>query len=218
MKSLHRTGRCAALTGVLVATAVLTAPQVVAADVPARAGAAGATVEAAGPLGGLGPLTDLVIERLRVGDDVAASKYGTDAPIEDPAREEQVLEQVRQQAVLAGVAPEAAVAFFRDQITASKAVQRGLFARWTAHPGQAPTTRPDLDRIRERLDGLTTALLHELKETEGVRARPLACAAHLALASGVGAAGEQLDGLHRRALETATRSVCRADAPRGQRA
>ncbi|MYR55181.1 gamma subclass chorismate mutase AroQ, partial [Streptomyces sp. SID625] len=125
-----------------------------------------------GPLGRLGPLTGLVIERIRVGDDVAAAKFGTGAPIEDPAREGRVLDQVRAQAAAAGLDPDAAVAFFRDQITASKITQRGLFARWTARPGEAPATRPDLGPIRERLDRLTRALLDELKDTERSRAEP----------------------------------------------
>lgn len=206
------TTRCAALTGLLFSAAVLTAPQAMATGPTGTrtdtesAGSAAGTIR---PLGRLGPLAGLVIERIRVSDDVAASKYGTDSPIEDPAREEQVIEQVRDQADAAGVNPDTAVAFFRDQITASKAVQTGLFARWTAHPGEAPTTRPDLGPIRARLDQLTTALLQELKDTEQLRAKPTACTVQLALASGSGAALERLDTLHRQALRAATHSVCR---------
>ncbi|MFD6288465.1 chorismate mutase [Streptomyces sp. NPDC060205] len=165
-------------------------------------------MEAAESLGRLGPLTDLIIERLQIGDDVAASKFGTDSPIEDPVREQQVLEQVRVKAEALGVNPDAAVAFFQDQITASKIVQRGLFARWTAHPEEAPTTRPDLGPIRERLDQLTTELLRELKGTEQLRDKPVACAVQLSLAAGSGAALERLDALHRQALRTGTHSVC----------
>ncbi|TQS25584.1 chorismate mutase [Microbispora sp. KK1-11] len=168
-------------------------------------------------LGRLGPLTDVVIERIRVSDDVAASKFGTDSPIEDPVREEQVLAQVRKQADAAGVNPDAAVAFFQDQITASKVVQRRLFARWTAHPEEAPTKRPDLGQIRERLDRLTTDLLHELKNTERLRDKPIACTAQLALATRSGARQERLDTLHRQALRVATQSVCRSSEPAGQR-
>ena len=39
----------------------------------------------------------------------------------------------------------------------------------TAHPDEAPTTRPDLGQIRTELDRLTTALLGELKSTVDVR-------------------------------------------------
>src|SRR3982074_1286456 len=50
-------------------------------------------------LGRLGPLTDLAIQRLLVGDQVAASKFGTNTPIDDPVREQQELTKVRQDAV-----------------------------------------------------------------------------------------------------------------------
>ncbi|WP_394428813.1 chorismate mutase [Streptomyces sp. SGAir0957] len=200
------------IAGSLVAVGVLTASQAAAADSHLSADSGPqprtAATTTAGAAGSLGPLAGLVIERLLVSDDVAASKYGTDSPIEDPVREEQVLAQVRQEAAEAGVDPDAATDFFRDQITASKVVQRGLYDRWAAHPDEAPTTRPDLARIRERLDRLTTALLHELKETERVREQPVACTVRLALAGATGAAREHLDGLHRRALRTATESVC----------
>jgi chorismate mutase len=103
-------------------------------------------------------LTDLATTRLLVSDQVAASKFGTGQPIDDPVREQQQLDQVRQQAVVLGIDPTATVQFFRDQITASKIVQRGLFRLWTAHPELAPTTRPDLGTIRQELDQLTTQI------------------------------------------------------------
>ena len=200
MKLRTNMTRYAAITGFLGAATVLTVPQAVAADAPTNAESVSSTVGTAKPLGALGPLTDLVIQRIRVSDDVAASKFGTDSPIEDPVREAQVLEQVRTQAEADGVNPDAAVAFFQDQITASKVVQKGLFARWTAHPEEAPTTRPDLGPIREQLDQLTTALLQELKDTEELREKPVACTVQLALATGSGAVLERLDTLHRQAL------------------
>ncbi|MCS7476795.1 chorismate mutase [Umezawaea endophytica] len=189
-------------------TALAVAVTMALASLPAVA--AGGTVAPSGSFGRLGPLTDLAVERLRVGDDVAAAKFGTGAPIDDPAREQQVLDQVRRQAVALGLSPDAAAAFFRDQITASKVVQRGLFARWTAHPGEAPTTRPDLGTIRARLDRLTTALLQQLSTTVDVRAEPTSCPVQLALAAGSAVVLESLDTLHRRALGSAVRSVCAA--------
>ena len=201
--------RYAAITGFLVAATVLAVPQAMAAGAPANTGSVSSTARAAKPAGALGPLTDLVIQRIRVSNDVAASKFGTDSPIEDPVREAQVLEQVRAEAEAAKVDPQAAVAFFQDQISASKVVQKGLFDRWTSHPEEAPTTRPDLGPIRVQLDQLTTDLLQELKNTEELRDRPVACTVQLALATGSGAVRERLDGLHRQALRTATESVCR---------
>ncbi|MCM3301748.1 chorismate mutase [Streptomyces pseudogriseolus] len=201
------TTRYAATVGLLLATTALTAPQAIAAETRTPTGPVNTT--AAEPLGKLGPLTGLIIERIQISDDVAASKFGTDSPIEDPVREAQVLDSVRKQAEAAGVDADTAVTFFRDQITASKIVQRGLFDRWTAHPEEAPTTRPDLGPIRSKLDQLTTALLAELKDTEKVRDTSVACQVQLALAGVSGAAAEHLDPLHRQALRTATDSVCR---------
>ncbi|SEQ93412.1 chorismate mutase [Lentzea albida] len=202
-----------AVTALTVAGAIsLTVPQATAAPHAATPNAevASSAVTTAGSFGRLGPLTDLVVERLLVSDDVAASKFGTASPIEDPVREEQVLQQVRAQAVGAGVDPEAAAVFFRDQITASKVVQKGLFARWTAHPEEAPTTRPDLAQIRVRLDQLTTALLGQLKATEGVRAQHVPCTVQLVLATTSATVLQDLDGLHREALGSAVRSTCAA--------
>ncbi|MGW2277278.1 chorismate mutase [Streptomyces sp. NPDC001770] len=210
------------VTALLVPVTVLAVPQAVATPrTHAAAERAGGEAGTAGPTGRLGPLAGLVIERIRISDDVAASKYGTESPIEDPVREEQVLQGVREQAVVIGVDPDEAAVFFRNQITASKTVQKGLFARWTAHPEEAPTTRPDLGPIRERLDQLTTDLLQELKRTQELRDSFIACTVQLALADGSGAVRERLDTLHRQALRTATRSVCGTGAsgvPSGSRA
>ncbi len=197
------------LLGVSVAAAVaLGAPQAMAASGCPRMTLAGSSRTTVKPLGQLGSLTDLVIQRLLVSDQVAASKFGTDSPIDVPTREQQELDSVRQQAGTLGLDPDATVAFFQDQITASKVVQRGLFARWTAHPDQAPTTRPDLGQIRTQLDRLTTELLQELKATQHLRSTPVGCTVQLALATQSGSILDRLDTLHRQALETATQSVC----------
>ncbi|SCE06674.1 chorismate mutase [Streptomyces sp. SolWspMP-sol7th] len=159
----------------------------------------------------LGPLAGLLVERLSAGNLVAASKFGTGAPIEDRVREEDLLDDVREKAGAYGLEPDATVAFFRDQIAASKVVQRGLFRYWTAHPERTPATRPDLSALRARLDRLTTRLLQELSATRLLRSLPGGCEAELLLATGAVSAPSGprgLDALHRRALETASSSVC----------
>ncbi|PZG53225.1 chorismate mutase AroQ, gamma subclass [Spongiactinospora gelatinilytica] len=97
-----------------------------------------------GSMGPLGELTDLMVRRMRVGDLVAAAEFGTPRPIDDPVREQQVLEGVRARSMAMGLDPESAVRFFRAQIEANKAVQRGLYARWMRHPDEVPAERPDL--------------------------------------------------------------------------
>ena len=159
-------------------------------------------------LGELRPLTDLAIQRLLVSDEVAAAKFGTGQPIDDPAREQQELDQVRQNAVGLGIDPAATVQFFQDQITASKIVQEGLFKRWTANPAEAPTTRPDLATIRQQLDQLTTEILQQLVSTQDIRHQSVACHVQLAEAKVSGETLSHFDGLHRHALEAALKSVC----------
>jgi chorismate mutase len=158
--------------------------------------------------GRLGSLTELAVQRIEVGDLVAASKFGTDKPIEDPVREKQVLDAGRASAITLGLNPDETVSYFRDQIEASKIVQRGLFARWTAHPGEAPTTRPDLNEIRLKLDQLTTSLLTELVHTTRTRHAGLRCTVDLTAATITAKLSNHLDRLHSNALNQASASVC----------
>jgi chorismate mutase-like protein len=159
-------------------------------------------------LGPLGPLTDLVIQRLLVGDQVAAAKFGTGQPIDDPVREKQELAAVRQSAISLGINPDAAVSFFQQQINASKVMQQGLFDRWTAHPDRAPTSRPDLGTIRTELDQLTTELLQQLVAQQPVLSHEFGCQIDLSLADATGELLSHLDALHRHALQVALSQTC----------
>jgi len=177
--------------------------------------AASATVDSGGhSRWRLAGLTDLVADRIEVGDKVAAAKFGTDRPIEDPVREQQVLDAARASAITLGLDPDETVAFFRDQIEASKIVQRGLFQRWTEHPSEAPTVRPDLNEIRVELDGLTTALLQELVRTERIRHAGLFCRIDLAGATHSTRSAHDFDRLHAQALTRAVTSICVRSARR----
>lgn len=151
-------------------------------------------------------LVALALRRIVLGDQVSAAKFGTPSPIDDPPREQQVLEAVRASANRAGVAPDEAVRFFQNQITASKVVQRGLYQLWTEHPEQAPKTRPDLrTQVRPELDAITTQLIDQLRATGALR-HDAACSS--ALAAELAQASGPLDQLHRDALNTALRDVC----------
>ncbi|MFD7246577.1 chorismate mutase [Streptomyces massasporeus] len=157
---------------------------------------------------GLASVTDLFAQRLLLADRVAAAKYGTDTPIDDPAREAQILADVRSRAAGLGLDPDAVAAVFRDQIEANKLVQRGLHARWDANPGERPTERPDLAKeVRPALDRITTELLAALAETERARAVP-SCGPRLAGAPGWSAYTHRLDALHLEGLGRALPSVC----------
>jgi chorismate mutase-like protein len=161
-------------------------------------------------IGEFGPLVDLAVQRILVSDEVAASKFYTCTPVEDPLRERQVLAEAGRRSAEMGLDREATITFFRSQIEASKAVQRGLLARWRAHPDQAPATSPDLDAIRARLDELADQLLEQLRSTQTVRRSTRGCSTRLFDARTPVAAAHHLDALHLRALDMVTESVCLA--------
>lgn len=161
------------------------------------------------PVGQLGELTDLAVRRVQIADLVAAAKFGTTQPIDDPAREQVVLDGVRTKAVALNLDPENAARFFRAQIEANKFVQRGLYERWTTHPGEAPTKRPDLaTEVRPVPDRLTTDLLAELKDTERVRHPSLRCEVQAEIAERSAVVRHRLDRLHANALTEAMTTVC----------
>ncbi|MFD2466858.1 gamma subclass chorismate mutase AroQ [Amycolatopsis silviterrae] len=112
-----------------------------------------------------GSLPALVLRRLAISEQVAAAKFGTGRPVDDPVREQRELARVRDRAREIGLDPDRAAGFLADQIAASKQVQHRLFAHWTAHPGDRPTGGPDLSVLRAELDGLTVALLDQLRAT-----------------------------------------------------
>ncbi|KDN77388.1 chorismate mutase [Streptomyces olindensis] len=192
----------AAATTLALGTA---APATAAAERPAAAAG-----HAAAASHGLGTIIELIAQRLLLADKVAAAKYGTDTPIDDPVREAQILDDVRARATGLGLDPDAVAAVFRDQIEANKLVQRGLYARWDAHPDERPTERPDLAKeVRPALDRITTQLLAALAETEQARALP-SCGPRLVTAAGWSAFDHRLDVLHVKGLGRALPSVCDA--------
>ncbi|MEV1023800.1 gamma subclass chorismate mutase AroQ [Streptomyces sp. NPDC050264] len=191
-------GATAALTlggAALPASAAPTAPSAAVAHADPRA---------------LSAVASLAARRIALADKVAAAKYGTPAPIDDPARERQILDDVAARSAALGLDPALAQAVFRDQIEANKVVQRGLYARWDAHPEQRPADRPDLATVvRPALDRITTELLDALRELPPTRATP-ACAPLLTAVALRDAHAHHFDTLHLRGLARALPSVCAA--------
>ncbi|MFG2528712.1 chorismate mutase [Streptomyces sp. NPDC048516] len=159
------------------------------------------------PYGELRPLAALSAERLATGDLVAAAKWRTGSPVDDPAREQEVLDSVADQARRLGADPAATVRVFRDQIEANKVVQRGLYRRWDANPGQAPTERPDLQEVRKEINRINGALVRALAGSPRARSAPY-CAPLLTAAAVRVHQQRRLDGLHAAALARSLRSVC----------
>lgn len=179
----------------------------VALTTPASAAETGVRPTAAAHRATLDPLLDVVVRRLQTGDIVAAAKWPTRGPIEDPAREQVVLDTAEAGAASRGLDEDTVVAVFGDQIAASKTVQYGLFAHWTAVPEDAPTTVPDLSQIRPVLDRITEQLLDQLAATTSIRSGP-ACAVVVRAAAGRAARRARFDQLHRSALSRAVASLC----------
>ncbi|MFE0379212.1 chorismate mutase [Streptomyces inhibens] len=188
----------ALFTGAGAAVAAPAAP-------PVAATAPAATAHS--PYGQLHPLAALSAERLATGDLVAAAKWGTGSPIDDPAREQEVLNAVAEQARQLGADPEATVRIFRDQIEASKLVQRGLHRAWDADPGRAPTERPDLGEVRKEINRINGELVRAIADSPAARSAPY-CAPLLAAAAAQVRHERHLDGLHTVALARSLRSVC----------
>ncbi|MBP2472259.1 chorismate mutase [Crossiella equi] len=152
-------------------------------------------------------LTDLAAQRIQIADRVAAAKYGTTAPIDDPVREKQIYDSVAAQAPGLRLTPEDAVRFFRAQIESNKVVQRGLYAHWDANPSEAPTTRPDLAQIRPKIDKINAGMLTELSETLRIRTSHT-CPTRQLVATKVATVTHRFDALHTRALHGATAATC----------
>jgi chorismate mutase len=115
-------------------------------------------------------LIALVSQRLALAEPVAHWKWEHHKPITDAPREAALLADVQKRAAAAGVDPEFAHAFFRDQIDASTEVQKALFDAW--HASQAPAgAAPDLSTVtRPQLDRLTGQLIGALVQVQPLRA------------------------------------------------
>jgi len=112
----------------------------------------------------LADLGSLMNDRLALMTVVAKYKWNTHAEIEDPVREQKILDGLKSQAEAAGLPSQWVQHFFREQIEAAKLVQYQMFAQWhREHRGAFPDT-PDLaTEIRPKLDALTPELLTAVK-------------------------------------------------------
>jgi chorismate mutase len=155
----------------------------------------------------LQPLLATMNERLNIGDLVALTKWDSHKPIQDSAREAQVIANARKEAVSRKLDPDEVAELLAAQIEASKLVQYGLLAQWQA-AGRAPDVpRPDLGKeIRPQLDELQNRLLQYYADFAPYRKDPN-CAHWLARTRST----LIKDGLHGQALIRATGDLCIVD-------
>ena len=169
---------------------------------------AGAPVAGADVLSPLHPLVDAAAQRLLTAEPVAASKYLTGGAIEDPQREQQVLDTVAAAAQAQGVDPGFVREVFRDQIDATVSLQYSLFGDWKVDPVAAPDTAPDLAATRATIDGLNQTMVSEIARGWPELQAPT-CRAELAASVNEVTINRGLDPVYRRALEYATGDYCR---------
>jgi len=157
---------------------------------------------------GLLPLLDMTVARLNIARQVALSKWDSRKPVEDLAREAQVIVVAVNEARAQGLPPRFATNFFTDQIEANKLVQYGLLAQWH-RTGSAPDDkRMDLAKdIRPELDRLQQGFIKALADTKTLRAQP-GCDAKFARATQAYVASHALDPLRAIAMDRALARVC----------
>lgn len=154
------------------------------------------------------PLVDAAAQRLEVAEPVAASKLLTGGLIEDPAREQQVLDAVAADATDRQIDPAYVTSAFRDQIDATVAIEYTRLAQWKFDPASAPVQAPDLATSRATIDGLNRTMVTEMADEWTVLHSPT-CPADLDAAKAVVTETRSLDPLYRQAVDFATRHYCR---------
>ncbi|HAD09002.1 MAG TPA: gamma subclass chorismate mutase AroQ [Porticoccaceae bacterium] len=107
-------------------------------------------------------LFQLLDRRLALMKQVAAYKYTAGTPVENRAREEVVLAQVRSHAAAYGLDPESVAMFFGQQMTLAKAVQRGWIEQWQSQGEPQPDTVRDIADTRKELSELGEAITRQL--------------------------------------------------------
>nr|WP_244216431.1 gamma subclass chorismate mutase AroQ [Herbaspirillum rubrisubalbicans] len=106
--------------------------------------------------------------RLDVAAPVARSKWNSHAPIDDPAREAVILDDVALRAQKLGLDAAWTRRFFQDQFEAGKIVQRDLHRQWRLEQRPPFANPPDLAlQVRPILDRMTPDLLAVLVRLNG---------------------------------------------------
>ncbi|MFD9458560.1 chorismate mutase [Streptomyces sp. NPDC059985] len=152
----------------------------------------------------------LAAERVMTADTVAAAKWGTTQPIDDPSREKTVLDSAASQAAKLGIDRATVQRIFKDQIAANKDVQRALYAQWQQHPAEQPTHRPDLaTQVRPVLDRVDSQLLTAIQLAQPLLSRP-DCDELLERGKATTVQAMSLDAIHRSGLDQALAHTCPA--------
>ncbi len=122
-------------------------------------------------------LVTAMVERLLLMEAVAQYKWNKGMPIENQAREHEVLNKVVASAEAHGLAVDLAWDFFRAQIAAAKAIQSRLFDTWRQGGVSSFPSAPDLKtQSRPAIGALTGRIIEALAQLNAIDAEAL-CAA-----------------------------------------
>jgi len=107
-------------------------------------------------------LLQLMQQRLALAPTVAQVKWNNHLPVEDPVREQQLLDKV----------PESERAFLQAQFEASKAIQQQCRKNWVSQHSSEFPSAPSLPEIRAQLDKVTGEMLQALEAARPELAQP----------------------------------------------
>jgi chorismate mutase len=119
----------------------------------------------------LQPLVETSARRLAFAEQVALAKWDSGTPVEDAAREAQVIASATKAGESKRLDPAWVSNFFKVQIEANKIIQYLLIAEWRRQ-GKAPDHTPVslAGAIRPQLDKVQDVLIAELAEAAEIRA------------------------------------------------
>ncbi len=159
------------------------------------------------------PLQSLVqtsARRLQVAHKVALAKWYSGVRVEDPSREEEVIQIAVTDGLATGLESSQVAEFFKAQIEANKLIQYCLLADWR-RDGRAPalSTADLVKEIRPELDVIEKRLIEELKQSAAARSTTT-CPAQVAKAVGeyLNSRSLKIDSLEGVALDRAMASAC----------
>lgn len=107
------------------------------------------------------PVVAIMAERLSLARDVAWAKHSDGLPVRDPAREQEILQKLVRQGEAADLDEGLVARFVRAQIEASCLEQEAWMARWKKGEPMPAGDPPDLEKLRARLDRLSSYLVAE---------------------------------------------------------
>jgi chorismate mutase len=130
------------------------------------------------------PLVETSARRLAIAEQVTLARWDSGTPVEDTAREAQVIASARKAGESRGLDPAWVLDFFKVQIEANKLIQYSLIAEWR-RLGKAPdhTSLSLAAAIRPELDNVQVVLIAELAEAAEIRASA-SCRTNIAKAIG----------------------------------